>query len=74
MHRKCKLHHDHPQKKVTYSRDNPQARLYHCPEIPCSNKAKSVPRVENTNFKWVTTDIDEAESLQFEPCERCFNL
>lgn len=70
----CKFGHNHRQKEVTYSRDNPQARLYHCPDIPCSNKAKSVPRVEKTNFKWVTTYVGEAESLQFEPCDRCFDL
>lgn len=76
--RQCKFGHNHPPIKVTYSRDNTQARLYHCPEIPCSNRAKAVQRVKNTKFKWVTTDVDEAESFRphnpFRPCDQCFDI
>jgi len=52
---------------------NPQASLYHCPEIQCYNKKKSVPRKANTEFPWVKTDVDMAESLSFRPCGPCFD-
>jgi len=65
--------HEHPPKEVTYSKDNPQARLYHCPDIECGNKKKSITRAPIPQYEWVTTSVKEAEDDQFEPCSMCFS-
>ena len=66
-------HHGHPPKEVTYSKDNPQARLYHCPDVECGNKKKSITRAPTPQYEWVTTSVKEAEVYQFEPCPICFS-
>ena len=74
----CDPPHDHPPEKVTYSRKNRQAKLFHCPKVHCSNKDKSVRRTEDTKFPWVETSVDVAKSCRpknpFRPCNICFNL
>lgn len=65
--------HEHPPKEVTYSKDNPQASLYHCPDIECGNKKKSKTRAPTPQYEWVTTSVKEAEDYQFEPCPMCFS-
>ncbi len=65
--------HEHPPKEVTYSKDNPQASLYHCPDIDCGNKKKSITRAPTPQYEWVTTSVKEAEAYQFEPCPMCFS-
>ena len=65
--------HEHPPKEVTYSKDNPQAKLYHCPDRECGNKKKSITRAPTPQYEWVTTSVKEAEDCQFEPCPICFS-